>query len=220
MAGVGVQLQPVLVEYTFTNILDAEAQRLPGRVEFAVGSLVGRDRLPSDENVLHFIRENSSDAEGAEENTEEEGGLVVRIQIMLPHDIAVGVAIDRSFHTEQPCQDVPLTTTELRILTRRSVRARLRTLRRRLNRENILPREYETCVVCLEQVRYNCNNMTLECRHTFHRDCVLIWLAKMPRQCPTCRFAVDVSPRLSEEHLVAALRTRSSVHSDEEVVVL
>ena len=214
------RLEPVLVEYTFHNVLDDEAQRLPGQVETAIESLVGRERLPSDENVRNFIQENSGDGETADGETAEEEGSVVRIQIMLPHEVAVGVAMDRSFRTEQPVQNMPLTTTELRILTRRSVRTRLRTLRQRLNRENILPREYATCVVCLEQVRLNCNKITLECEHTFHRACVVEWLAKMPRQCPSCRFDVDLSPRLSEEHLLAVSRTRSTVDSDEDVIVL
>lgn len=207
--------QPVLVEYTFHNVLDGEVQRLPGQVESAIESLVGRERLPSDENVRNFIEENS----GGGENAEEEGS-VVHVQIMLPHEVALGVAMDRSFRTEQPVQNVPLTTTEMRILTRRSMRTRLRTLRQRLSRENILPREYATCVVCLEQVRLNCNKITLECEHTYHRDCVVSWLAKVPRECPTCRFGVDLSPRLDEEHLLATSRTRSSVNSEEDVVLL
>ena len=61
------RVQLVLVEYTFHNVLDAEAQRLPGRVESAVESLVGRERLPSDENVRNFIEENSGDGETAEQ---------------------------------------------------------------------------------------------------------------------------------------------------------
>jgi len=209
------RVQLVLVEYTFHNVLDAEAQRLPGRVESAVESLVGRERLPSDENVRNFIEENSGDGETAEQE-----GSLYRVQIMLPHEVAMGVAMDRSFHTEQPVQNVPLTTTEMRILTRRSARTSLRSLRRRLSRENILPREYPTCVVCLEQVRLNCDKIKLECSHIFHRHCVSVWLAKMPRQCPTCRFDVDLSPRLDEEHLLATSRTRSSVDSEEDVVVL
>ena len=208
-----VRMEPVLVEYTFHNV--SNVQRLPGQVESAIESLVGRERLPSDENVRNFIEENSGDVETAEEE-----GSVVRVQIMLPHEVAVEVAMDRSFHTEQPSQKEPLTTTEMRILARRSVRARLRTLRQRLGGENILPREHDTCVVCLEQIRFNCNKITLECEHTFHRDCVAEWLAKMPRQCPTCRFGVNLSPRLDEEHFLATSRTRSSADSDEDVVVL
>lgn len=205
---------PVLVEYVFHDVTESKIQRLPAQVETAIESLVGRERLPSDENVREFIRENSSNGESGEEPRG-----IARVQIMLPHEIAVEVAMDRSFNTEQPRQDTPLNTMELRILTRRSVRTRLRTLRHRLSRENILPREYGTCIICLEQIRYNSNKITLECEHDFHRQCVVAWLAKMPRQCPTCRFDVDLTPRLDEEHVAAALRTRSSVGSEEDVVV-
>lgn len=214
MARFVTRSDPVLVEYIFHNVTESKIQRLPAQVETAIESLVGRERLPSDENVREFIRENSGNGE-----TGEEPRGIARVQIMLPHEIAVEVALDRSFNTEQPRQDTPLTTMDLRILTRRSVRTRLRTLRHRLSRENILPREYNTCIICLDQIRYNSNKITLECEHNFHRNCVVEWLAKMPRQCPTCRFDVDLTPRLDEVHL-AALRTRSSVGSGEEDVVV
>lgn len=215
MARFVTRSNPVLVEYTFHDVTESKIQRLPAQVETAIESLVGRERLPSDENVREFIHENSSNGESGEEPRG-----TARVQIMLPHEIAVEVALDRSFNTEQPRQDTPLSTMELRILTRRSVRTRLRTLRHRLSRENILPREYNTCCICLDQIRYNSDKLTLECEHSFHRNCVITWLAKIPRQCPTCRFDVDLTPRLDEEHLSAALRTRSSVGSGEEDVVV
>ena len=210
------RLQPVLVEYTFEDVTESKMDRLPGQVENAIDSLVGRERLPSNENVIEFIHENSSNGEAS---SEEPRG-VVRVQIMLPHEIALEVALDRSFNTEQPEHDIPLSTTDLRILTRRSVRTRLRTLRQRLRRENILPREYKTCIICMDQIRHNSNKITLECEHNFHRTCVVDWLAKIPRVCPSCRFDVDLSPRLDEEQLLATPRTRSAVDSEAEDVVI
>lgn len=216
MASFVPQVQPVLVEYTFHDVMESKIQGLPGQVETAIDSLVGRERLPSNENVRQFIHENSSNGE---ESSEEPRGNV-SVQIMLPHEIAMEVALDRSFNTDQPRHDVPLSTTELRILTRRSVRVRLRTLRHRLSRENILPREYTTCIICMEQIRYNSDKITLECEHEFHRRCVLGWLAKIPRQCPSCRFDVDLSPRMDEEHLLTTPRTRSGAGSEAEEVVI
>ena len=163
--------------------------------------------------LLALLRSNNEDS------SEEPRG-DVRVQIMLPHEIAMEVALDRSFNTEQPRHDIPLSTTDLRILTRRSVRTRLRTLRHRLSRESILPREYTTCIICMEQIRYNSDKLTLECEHEFHRQCVVDWLAKIPRQCPSCRFDINLSPRMDEEHLLSTPRTRSAVGSEAGEVVI
>jgi len=216
MASFVPQVRPVLVEYTFHDVVQSKIERLPGQVETAIDSLVGRERLPSNENVREFIHENSSNSEDSSEEPRGD----VRVQIMLPHEIAMEVALDRSFNTEQPRHDIPLSTTDLRILTRRSVRTRLRTLRRRLSRENILPREYTTCIICMEQIRYNSDKLTLECEHEFHRQCVVDWLAKIPRQCPSCRFDINLSPRMDEEHLLSTPRTRSAVDSEAGEVVI
>lgn len=217
MSVFSARVQPVLVEFTLFNIPESDLDQLPGRVEEAVSDLVGRERLPSDENVREFLRENSDTAaEGGDENSIEPA----RVRIMLPHDVAVDIAMDRSFNTEQPPSESPLTTAGLRVLTRRSVKTRLRILRRAFATEEVSsPTDPSTCVVCLERVVYNATKITLECEHCFHRGCIVAWLAKLPRQCPSCRFGVDLSPRCDEEHLVRP-RTRRSAEQEEDTVVL
>lgn len=200
------QVQPVLVEYTFHDVSETKINDLPSQVENAVETLVGRERLPSDENVRDFIRQNR----GGDEDDNDARVHDVSVQIMLPHSVAIEVALDRSFRHEQPLPRLELTPTDLRVLTRRSVRARLRSLRRRLRRESIVPKETITCIICLEQIRHTSNRITLECGHDFHRNCVVEWLAETPRRCPTCRQEIDLTPKLDEQHLTMASRTRSS----------
>lgn len=203
------QLQPVLVEYTFHNVASENLAELPQQVESAVELLVRRERLPSEENVRDVVQENSGDRE----STQEEGS-TAHVQILLPHQVAMEVAMDRSFRTEQPPTTTPLSTIDVRILTRRSVRTRLRTLRERLRREDVLPKEHESCVVCMEDIRHNSNRMTLECEHTFHRSCIVEWLSRL-RQCPTCRFEIDFTPRVDEALIVQSASTRSQTQLEE-----
>ena len=216
MAQLASHLQPVLVEYTFHNVPNESLADLPQQVESAVENLVRRERLPSEDNIRDVMRESA--AEGSEEkNTDEQEveatGYTAHVQILLPHQIAMDVAMDRSFHTEQPPASTPLTTRDIRILTRRSVRTRLRTIRERLRRENILPKEHANCVVCMEDIRYNSNRLTLECSHSFHRPCIVEWLSRL-RQCPTCRFEIDLTPRMEEALIVQTLSTRSQTQLD------
>lgn len=207
------QLQPVLVEYTFHNVPNESLADLPQQVENAVEHLVRRERLPSEENIRDAMRENADEHE--ESQAAQEEGYTAHVQILLPHRVAMDVAMDRSFRAEQPQTSASLTTREVRILTHRSVRARLRALRERLRNEDVLPQEHATCVVCMDDIRYNSNRLTLECQHPFHRPCIVEWLSRL-RQCPTCRFAVDLTPRVDEMLIVQTLSTRSQTQLQQE----
>lgn len=219
MSRFSARIQPVIVEYTFFDVPVSDLETLPNRVEEAVSNLVQRERLPSDENVREFIRENSENPAAANDGGESKETATdsASVQIMLPHDVAVDVALDRSFNTPQPPSESPLTTVDLRVLTRRSVKTRLKCLRRLFARDEVAtPSEPPTCVICLDKVRFNRTKITLECEHSFHRGCIIKALKKLPRQCPTCRFEVNLTPRIYEEHI--ARPTRSTEHASETTV--
>lgn len=199
--------EPVLVEYTFPDLPSAAARDLPRRVEAAIHSLVARERLPSDEDVRAIVR-GVAERETKTENPFESEGESPSVQVMLPHEIAVDLAMHRSFHTEQPRSVEPLTRAELRTLTHRSRRTRLRVARQRMSGGRPSRRLPEICVVCLEPVRCLATRIVLECEHEFHRDCITGWL-NTQRICPSCRYVIDLSPRIDEMHFLSAIPTRS-----------
>lgn len=199
--------EPVLVEYTFPGLPSTAAQDLPRRVEAAIHSLVARERLPSDEDVRAIVRgvaERETKTEDPFESEDESPS----VQVMLPHEIAVDLAMHRSFHTVQPRGVEPLTRAELRALTHRSRRTRLRVVRHRMSGGRSSRHPPQNCVVCLEPVRCLATRIVLECEHEFHRDCITSWL-NTQRACPSCRYEVDLSPRMDEMHFLSAIHTRS-----------
>lgn len=44
----------------------------------------------------------------------------------------------------------------------------------------------DECSICLEKYKVNDKIMNLKCRHSFHKDCINIWL-KDNNTCPQCR---------------------------------
>lgn len=204
--------QPVLVEYTFSGLSQRAARDLPQRVEAAIDSLVRRERLPSDEDVRAIVHGVAQQETRTGSQTGSQEQLVdenhdLSVQVMLPHEIAVGLAMHRSFHTVQPRPVEPLTVVELRTLTHRSRRTRLRIVRRRMAARQPARHAPTTCVICLNPVRCIATRLVLECEHEFHRDCITEWI-NTSRMCPTCRSDVDLTPRVDEMHILNARRTR------------
>lgn len=216
--------QHVMVEYVFPDVPERALGALPGRVRHAVNTLVGRERLPSDDDVRALVAAASVGA--AAQSAEEGGGADARVRVVLPESVAVDLALHRSFEEGgNVAQRQELTTDEVRRLTQRSTRIRLQRLRRvntdtagrsqrpdaaastRRRRRSSPVRE--TCVICLEKIRFRVDKLYLDpCGHVFHKDCVTEWLAKLPRECPSCRAPVDLTPRRGE---VPARVTRSQL---------
>lgn len=48
----------------------------------------------------------------------------------------------------------------------------------------------EQCVICLENMEGNENILTLECSHTYHKECINDWLDRA-QTCPMCRQKVE-----------------------------
>lgn len=46
------------------------------------------------------------------------------------------------------------------------------------------------CAICLDEVGQGEDRSTLECNHTFHKTCVILWLSRN-QSCPHCRAAVN-----------------------------
>ena len=136
---------PVMVEYEFFNVRSSCLGQLPERVTQAVRTLVRRQRVPSDEDVRQLVQE--TNAEGGNEEEEEQRLLSsaasvdvdpadafavapARVRVMVPHNVAVELALHRSFQEGGNVeQRSALTAAELRALHRRSQLIRLRRLR-------------------------------------------------------------------------------------------
>ena len=214
----------VVVEYEFFNVPESVLVDLPQRVNSVVQSLVRRDRIPSDDDVRQLVRDFAEEEHVEDEDADSDLAIeltanmpTARVRVMLPEPIAVDVALQRSFdHGGNASQTSELTTEEVRRLTRRSTRIRLKKLRRvdatalpveqrRLSRRRsyamacaFSPAE-ETCVICLETLTQRSQKLYLDpCEHLFHRGCIVEWLAQLPRKCPSCRADIDLSARADE----------------------
>ena len=204
----------VEVEYTFRELPGEFVVDLPQRVEAAVSQLIRRDRIPSDDDVRNLV---VPDAVSDTDTT-----TTATVRMLLPHSVAVDVAMDRSFNEGgNRVQEAELTPRDIYVLTRRSRFMRLARLRR-FNRRASLPTAFvespnDDCVVCMEPVRYRATRIILECDHVFHRDCIVDWLKRTPRKCPSCRQSVDLTARPGE--ITPRPRTRSSgLESESEVL--
>lgn len=200
--------QHVLVEYVFEQVPTSTLQTLPERVQRAVDSLVGRERLPSDENVQDLV------AQAPE--TPSPPTQLARVRIMLPENVAIDLALHRSFQEGGNVpQTRPLTVVETRRLMRRSRAVRVRQLRAaRLDSAQRLSHR-ETCVVCMEKIRYRPQKIYLDpCGHVFHQSCIVPWLARLPRTCPSCRVSVDLEARDEEESTTRVTRAQLQAETD------
>ena len=214
---------PVMVEYEFFNVPSSCLGQLPERVTQAVNTLVRRQRVPSDDDVRELVQEGKAEDEedGEEDQFPPSGAASVyivsenaravepaRVRVMVPHNVAVELALHRSFQEGGNVeQRSALTAAEIRALSRRSQLLHLRRLRAQqeesqslqcarvpLERRRISP-AVSTCVICLERVRQSRDRIFLDpCGHVFHRECIVQWLEKLPRQCPTCRVGVNTTP--------------------------
>ncbi len=208
---------PVMVEYEFFNVPSSCLEQLPERVTQAVNTLVRRQRVPSDEDVRELVREEKEEEAEPSAPSNAESVYVVsesaravepaRVRVMLPHNVAVELALHRSFQEGGNVeQRAALTAAQVRTLVRRSQLVHLRQLReqqeqtrsshdpcRAPERRRISP-AVSTCVICLERVRQSRDRIFLDpCGHVFHKDCIVQWLEKLPRQCPTCRDDVNLT---------------------------
>lgn len=55
------------------------------------------------------------------------------------------------------------------------------------------------CTICLESMVDNSHIITTNCKHFFHRDCLLDWMVRDHDDCPTCRTTLltdDVAAKL------------------------
>ena len=64
--------------------------------------------------------------------------------------------------------------------------------------ENLQPMTETTCSICLEGILEN-NNMDLDCRHSFHADCVNTWFSGY-NTCPNCRSIALVNGKPISRH--------------------
>lgn len=214
-------VMPVVVEYEFFNVPSSCLGQLPERVTQAVNALVRRQRVPSDDDVRELVQEaKDEEQEGQLQMTPSSAESVyvvsestpavepARVRVMVPHNVAVELALHRSFQEGGNVERrSALTAAEIRALSRRSQALHLRRLRAHQQESQSLqcarvPPErrrispaVSTCVICLDRVRQSRDRIFLDpCGHVFHRDCIVQWLEKLPRQCPTCRVDVNTSP--------------------------
>jgi hypothetical protein len=66
------------------------------------------------------------------------------------------------------------------------------------------------CSICLTNINDN-NTKTLECKHTFHINCIDIWIDNK-NSCPLCRAIINKQPyKIPEQnshHIITIPRTR------------
>jgi hypothetical protein len=53
--------------------------------------------------------------------------------------------------------------------------------------------KHVTCSICLGDILQNELMMELECKHSFHSDCIRLWLTKYHSTCPMCRRPVNLN---------------------------
>tara|TARA_B100002051_G_C16737065_1_gene641880 strand:+ start:1042 stop:1311 length:270 start_codon:yes stop_codon:yes gene_type:complete len=46
---------------------------------------------------------------------------------------------------------------------------------------------FDTCVICLENMKYNETLMIIQCSHIFHKECLQLWMNKKTI-CPLCDY--------------------------------
>ncbi len=56
------------------------------------------------------------------------------------------------------------------------------------------------CSICLDDLDAE-QSYTLNCTHTYHRDCITKWLHTTPN-CPLCRSPVDADPQYVEDGII------------------
>jgi len=214
---------PVLVEYEFFNIPTEHLGELPTRVTRAVGTLVRRGRVPSDEDVREMVQESegvANSARSAYAFSTPAHHVPARVRVVVPHNVALDLALHRSFQEGGNVeQQSALTADEMCALVRRSQLVNIRQLHEAQRLEaNVLERRrispaINTCVICLERVRHRKDRTFLDpCGHVFHKDCIAQWLEKLPRQCPTCRVEVNLTP-LPQEETTRTMTTRSQTRA-------
>lgn len=211
---------PVMVEYEFFNVPSLCIGELPERVTRAVDTLVRRQRVPSDDDVREMVQEEGSAASSAYAVTPPANPEPARVRVMVPHNVAVELALHRSFQEGGNVeQQSVLSPAETRTLVRRSQLVNIRQLReqneqneqggRAPQRRRISPAT-STCVICLERVRQRRDRIFLDpCGHVFHKHCIVQWLEKLPRKCPSCRVSVNLSPLEHSEQDTTRVMTRS-----------
>ena len=57
----------------------------------------------------------------------------------------------------------------------------------RINEDDSIIKNKDTCPICLEQYVKGTYKRTLICGHTFHKKCVDKWFKTSPNTCPVCR---------------------------------
>ena len=225
-----------VVEYEFFNVPEEALIALPDRVNNAVRTLVRRERTPSDDDVRAIVQSGESKSSS---NWSEMPS--ARVRVVVPESVAIDVALQRSFDNGgNVIESQPLTIEEKRRLLRKSTRFRLQRLRKmntpearqrrarelqksRQKRQRRVSPERQVCIICMEKIKYRVDKVFLDaCGHVFHIDCVVNWLAQIPRTCPTCRVPVDLTPQANE---VSSPRTRSAsretrdrMHSADETI--
>lgn len=183
----------VVVEYEFFNVPETSLQRLPQRVTEAVETLVRRRRVPSDDDVREMVHSNSTPL-GSPRSAQVADS--ARVRVVLAQDVAVNLAMHRSFHEGGNVQrTASLTPQQLLALAHRSHQIATRQARS----DNAEDTTDNTCVICMDTLYDNKNRIRLSpCKHAFHKECIVQWLERLPRTCPLCKGNVDLTmPRPS-----------------------
>ena len=80
---------------------------------------------------------------------------------------------------------------------------------RNYSAENTILREPTTCSICFETIG-NYDKKSLNCNHSFHRNCINTWLIERDT-CPLCRASQTTrEPLVREDTFISALNRLSS----------